>query len=348
MPHAEPCRAGLPSCLVYTGYIRPGRDAADIIAPFQDTHVTVTVPRDGEIQRWQRSATSVERPDKSSTDAKVFQERDERGWERTATGREKSPTSDIVFKCVDTGSAVVVGARATEEDGEQERGPSVALSDLNPLTARVKEEEPVEANSAHGICVPEVARPAPSRQEGKGEDIQPPSDYSVDRSKHGEVHGGVVDARRVSAMTLQGGAGKVGNDDGYEGNGDIEQAPRDLAVSGGMHSRLLLDTTARRPQVCVPLVGVGDSGCIGMIGVQGFSSGVIIDDSDWRDWFAARMSPFDRDENRAVKRLKLVRPRGLPTRGKLDNVPSGIAAKVVYGSVEKVIRKRGMPLYAVM
>lgn len=102
-----------------------------------------------------------------------------------------------------------------------------------------------------------------------------------------------------------------------------------------------------RPQVCVPLTGVGDSGCIGMVGVQGFATGAVVNDEDWRDWFAARMVPLRKGEHRAVKRIKLVRPRVLPAQGRLENVPSGTAARVVYGSVERISSKRGRPMYTV-
>lgn len=339
------------------GYVRPGRDAADVIAPSKGTHVTATVPRDGEAQRWHNSSsvttTTVEPPDKSNTHVKGFQEWDRCSWEWTATGKETSPTSDVLFKCVDTGSAVVIGPTATtttEEGEEEERRPSVTLSGGNSSTARVKEKKPVEENSDHGMCPPEVIRPSSSLQETKGGgSVHPPSNYSTDQNSNDDVQGRVVvGVRRVSTTAPQGSAGKTGSDEGDEGSDDLEeQAPLAVAVPRGMPSGLFLDTDARRPQVCVPLVGAGDGGCIGMIGVQGFSSGVVIGDSDWRDWFTARMSPFKRNDNRAVKRLKFVRPRGLPTLGKLDNVPSGTAARVVYGRVEKVTRKRGLPLYGV-
>lgn len=129
---------------------------------------------------------------------------------------------------------------------------------------------------------------------------------------------------------------------------DVSEKPRLFTSSDNLAGGLevALGNTAR-PQVCVPLFGTGDSGPIGILGAQGFSSGLLIDDDSCREWFAARMAPLDDGDNRRAKRLKLVRPRGLPSLGKLKNVPTGTAAKVVYGVVDNISLKRAMPIYSV-
>lgn len=103
-----------------------------------------------------------------------------------------------------------------------------------------------------------------------------------------------------------------------------------------------------RPQLCVPLAGAGDAGCIGVIGALGFGRGAAAaGDAGWREWAAARAAALDAGDGPAVKQLRLVRPRRLPGAGKLEGAPDGTAAKAVFGRVERVYLKRAIPLYAV-
>ena len=105
--------------------------------------------------------------------------------------------------------------------------------------------------------------------------------------------------------------------------------------------------TAVHPQLCVPLMGTGDSECIGVIGAHGFKTSNVIKSNEWCEWYAERVNAIDKAESRVVKRLKLIRPRGIPKIGSLEIVPKGTAAKVVYGSVEKIAQKRDIPKYSV-
>ena len=323
------------------------------------------VRRDGGVQ-----IKASPRPEQSATtafvggidagaDATPARQDEEHSWEGTATGSGQLPNPDIVFKCVDAETAVVVGSTAEEREGrfvgdacsgETSAGDDSdkqALQDQLSTVPALRDEKEASPNSTP------VSRPRPG-------DCQ-----HMDEAKSVATAGGMALATSNRAAVATAGDR---NGEGTKENDDLQHPalptltsptqvqqesplsppspPPGIAV-GSRKSTQATAAEAVRPQVLVPLTGAGDSGCIGMIGVQGFTTGALVDDDDWRDWFVQRMKPLNRGENRNVKRLRLVRPRGLPDKGRLEHVPTGIAAKVVYGSVEKISRKRGMPVYSV-
>ncbi|CAM9411475.1 unnamed protein product, partial [Laminaria digitata] len=351
----------LTSCLVYVGFVRPGQNAADIVCPWRGNNASISkntlisLRRNGEVHDDQNisAKTAAKGPPSCSaaTRADVDRRRDiaklgedRCHWECTSIGNGYSPNPDIVFKCVDAGLAAVVGAAV--ERRERRLG-DTAVSDLPAPTEGSGEPRNENAKGDDGKVQLQATPSKACRheEENKREDLIQPERY-------------VDDNNTLDDTGISSGGNDADDDDNLQtssssdlsrrnNNNSNEQPPQTVdAAKNSRKTGLALDPAAR-PQVCVPLTGVGDSGCIGMVGVQGFGTGAVVDDEDWRDWFAARMTPLRKGEHRAVKRLKLVRPRVLPTKGRLESVPSGTAARVVYGSVEKVSSKRGMPVYTV-
>lgn len=302
---------------------------------------TTVVRRNGEVQGWATRAVEHQSSgaEEDANSPKLTLEEGEREWERTSNGNGQLPNPDIVFKCVDAGTAVVLGV------DERHRNLSV-LSDTASSTS--EESGSLVVNRVDCEVEASEALPIPSSsQEAKRKDLQSQSPTDADsgarRKADAPGYSNNANGEPLVAGNIEGG------DTEYHRkvfSGSAGQTNTPVVVDGSPQSALIHDTT-RRPQVCAPLIGSGDSGCIGIIGVQGFTTGITVGDDDWQDWFAARIGPLYRGEHRAVKRLKLVRPRGLPTRGKLENMPSGTAAKVVCGSVERVSHKRGVPVYTV-
>ncbi|CAM9405552.1 unnamed protein product, partial [Choristocarpus tenellus] len=95
-----------------------------------------------------------------------------------------------------------------------------------------------------------------------------------------------------------------------------------------------------RPLVWVPLAGVGDADCIGVLGARGFSSGFTVADESWRKWCAVRMAPVEGGDPLEAKQVRLIRQRALPEQGRVGDIPAGTASKVVYGHIARVTRKR--------
>lgn len=346
------------SCLVYVGFVRPGQNAADIVCPWRGKSALISVRRNGEVHDPNRASTATKRhPSSSPLDVDrgdiVLAGEDRCHWESTSIGNGYSPNPDIVFKCVDAGLAAVVGA-AVERRMQQRLGGT--LPDVPELT-----EAPGDSRNESAKGGEVQVQPTPSipygHQENKREPFfrpERPIDGDAETQQSAAEDTFVETSTTKDNHTLDDtaiGSGRSDADDcrqtsSSDSRRDGSHQPHADAATGSRKSGLALDPAAR-PQVCVPLAGVGDSGCIGMVGVQGFATGAVVDDEDWRDWFAARMAPLRKGENRAVKRLKLVRPRVLPAQGRLESVPSGTAARVVYGSVEKVSSKRGRPVYTV-
>lgn len=329
--------------------------------------MNATVRRDGEVQVQpashihQRVKTAVDAqqqlvdradPPDESTPA---EHEKERGWELTSTVCGQLPSPDILFKCVDAETAVVVGSAADEREGgvpggaclEKNLASSTAAADETSMRANPDNSEGAQASQEQSS----ILHTSPHDEETRRQDHLKPDLLSGNREGDG------ARARGSATTSIESdGAVPFTDNSKEEGRAGVNVSPSISAMefpqgTQPSGSRQLNDEDPGpetvRPQVCVPLAGAGDSGCIGMVGVQGFSTGRLIGDDDWRDWFMHRMEPLNRGENRNVKRLKLVRPRGLPDKGRLEHVPTGIAAKVVYGSVEKISRKRGMPVYAV-
>lgn len=348
------------SCSLFVGLVQPGRNVTEVVCPSPGArNVEALVRRGGDVQI--KASPRAEHGDNitpvhgidAGADATSARQDKEPSWERTATGSGKLPNPDIVFKCVDAETVVVVGSTAEDREG---RFIGDACSDkistgadpdkqTSAVPASLDENDP----SQNGI---RIWRPHPDGFQHKD-----------DTQSVASEEGAVSTATKRAAVTVAG--GRTGernepNDDQHptlptmtsptearqEPPLSPPSPPPGVAV-GSRESNQGTAAEAVRPQVLVPLTGAGDSGCIGMIGVQGFTTGALVDDDDWRDWFMQRMKPLNRGENRNVKRLRLVRPRGLPDKGRLEHVPTGIAARVVYGSVEKISRKRGMPVYAV-
>ncbi len=320
--------------------------------------MNATVRRDGEVQvqpashKHQRVKTAtdvqqqlVDDPNPPDESAAAEHEK-ERGWELTSTVCGQLPNPDIMFKCVDAETAVVVSLAIDEREGGL---PGGACPEKNSASSTAAADE-------IGMRVnPDDSKGARAAQEQSSILHTSPHDEETRRHDHLKSDAG---ARGSATTSIESGAAVPFTDSSNEGRADVNIDPSisTMEPPQGTHvqppgSRRLNDEGPGpepvRPQVCVPLAGAGDSGCIGVVGVQGFSTGRLIGDDDWRDWFMHRMEPLNRGENRNVKRLKLVRPRGLPDKGRLEDVPTGVAAKVVYGSVEKISRKRGKPVYAV-
>eukprot|EP00752_Nemacystus_decipiens_P007665 g6853.t1 len=280
---------------------------------------------------------------------------DEHSWEHTATGSGKLPDPDIVFKCVDAERAVVVGSTV---DQREERFIGNACSD-EISTQADSDKQPLQDHFSPSFDETEESK--------KSNIISRPNPHGHQHKR--DAHR-VASASGTESTATEGHPVPVAGDRKRERNAeDDDQHPTLLrtmsrkeaqqqpslsppsptpgAAVASLESAQGTAAEAVRPQVLVPLTGAGDSGCIGMIGIQGFTTRVLVDDDSWRDWFMKRMKPLNRGENRNAKRLRLVRPRGLPDKGRLEHVPTGIAAKVVYGSIEKISLKRGMPVYAV-
>lgn len=329
------------SCNVYVGFVRPGRKSVEVICPSEGKHITATIHRNGEMQGWPSSTpekinTTAEQDIKAS---EMKTEQEKLSWEGTSIGAERSPTAEIVFKCVDSRTSVVVGAAMEKREGRPDGMLCVPAS-----PSKEDNESSAVTSAGGGVITLEVQNSA------KLAELESAIPSGFTNTKQGRAGSDVVSTAVECGIPT---ASKNGND--ADDGDDRQSIPSALQRStqltkpiaeASRKSDIMLDTAAR-PQVCVPLEGTGYSGCIGIIGVQGFSTGRVVDDDEWRDWFALRTKPLERDQNRAVKRLKLVRPRELPTRGKLQNVPSGTAAKVVYGTVERIKRKRRGPAYSV-
>lgn len=347
------------SCGIYLGFVSPGRNAADLMGRSGDRSVSVTLPRhDHDSDEIRRSnAGTRQRGTAKKPSESTFGET--REWASTSASG-MSPTADIVFKCVDTNSAVVVGA--APDEGQT---PDADRNEFGTANKALAGAQGLASAGGEGLLDP-PSLCAPSHDSRHKEINTEPG--SLPAKGRNATRGGLLDDRRTA--TVAGGRDTsfpTADVDSRRRSSffDLEQDTGTVTTSavrcvrGGEFGSLgnkergpSVDVV--RPQVCVPLVGTGDCGCIGVIGVQGFNSGIVIKDDDWRYWVAARLAPLDEDRgssgrssSRGVKRLKLVRPRGLPTRGKLENVPSGTAARVVYGAVERISLKRGVQMYAV-
>lgn len=366
------------SCTVFVGLVKPGRNAADVICPSSgDQHVNATVRRDGSAQRQgtsdeKQNATAVvaqeQRVDGADPGGASAEEKEEeeRGWERTSAGSRQTPNPEIVFKCVDAETTVVVGSTVEEREGRFIGGAcpnEASVSSAATVNEISTGTNPDNSTGARALQDEHSAVTTPLHEEEGRREKRKELAPSVDKGfEDDDIYyaGGARGATSAAAKSLAVTISDSGNGEEVVDDHDRHQ-PSSMPAS---HQPPTTTTTAGitadsrpssqafgaeevRPQVCVPIMGAGDSGCIGMVVVQGFTTGALIDDDSWRDWFVHRMDPLNRGENRNVKRLKLVRPRGLPKVGKLEHVPTGTAAKVVYGSVEKISRKRGMPVYAV-
>lgn len=344
---------------MYVGFVRPGQNAADIVCPWRGKSALISVRRNGEVQDPNRASTAAKtlsssaRFDVDRSDIALGGE-DKCHWERTCIGNGYSPNPDIVFKCVDTGVSAVVSA-AVERREQQRLGGTLPGV---PAPTEGSREACNEHATGEDIEVhPTSSKPCRHEQNERENAFQ--AERPIEGN--GETQQSTATNMLIETSTTK---GKKCLDDTAVSSGGSDtdhylqtsssdsrrdsshHQPHSDAAKNSRKTGLALDPAAR-PQVCVPLAGVGDSGCIGMVGVQGFATGAVVDDEDWRDWFAARMAPLRKGDNRAVKRLKLVRPRVLPAQGRLESVPSGTAAKVVYGSVERILSKRGVPVYTV-
>ena len=345
---------------MYVGFVRPGQNAADIMCPWRGRSALISVRRNGEVQDPNRLSTAAAKTRSSSARFDVDRSdvalggEDRCHWERTCIGNGYSPNPDIVFKCVDTGVSAVVSA-AVERLEQQRLGGT--LPGVIALTEGSREAHNENTTGEDVEVHPTSSIPC------RHEENERENTFQAERpiEGNGEAQQSAAANALIDTSTTKGkntfddtAASSGGSDpDDYLQTSSSDSRrdsshhqPHSNAAKDSRKTGLTLDPAAR-PQVCVPLAGVGDSGCIGMVGVQGFATGAVVDDEDWRDWFAARMAPLRKGENRAVKRLKLVRPRVLPAQGRLESVPSGTAAKVVYGSVERVLSKRGVPVYTV-
>jgi len=306
------------------------RDGGVQVKPGSNVHRRATTAIDS-----QQGLVDVATPPDESAAAELNKER---GWERTSIVSGELPNPDIVFKCVDAETAVVVGSAADEREGE--------------VPAEASPEESSASSTAAADETSMRANP------DENDDNRVAQDPLKSKNFSGSREGDSAGARGSTTTSIERVAAVMFTDDSKEGRVDVNTDPSVSTREFPQDTQLQPPGTRQlkdegpgsepvRPQVCVPLAGAGDSGCIGIVGVQGFSTGRLIGDDDWRDWFMHRMESLTKGQNRNVKRLKLVRPRGLPDKGRLEDVPTGIAAKVVYGSVEKISRKRGMPVYAV-
>ena len=289
-------------------------------------------------------------------EAAAAEQEEERGWERTSTVCGQLPNPDIVFKCVDAETAVVVGSAVDEREAEV---PGGACPEKRSVSSAGNADEasmgpnPGMSGSVGAMrgrdlgITPSLHDEGTTRQDHLKSKSMSGKGDSVGAEPGGPASTSVEHAAFTATDNTQAGGVDVNIDE--HPSVIATDSPQDMQwqPQGPRQPKEGSDPETVRPQVCVPLAGAGDSGCIGMVGVQGFSTGRLIGDDDWRDWFMHRMEPLNRGENRNVKRLKLVRPRGLPDKGRLEHVPTGVAAKVVYGSVEKISRKRGLPVYAV-
>lgn len=311
------------SCGVYVGLVQPGKNITDLIIPVEDENVVTKLARHGEIESQRSTAPEVKDQELASQNAL--------GGTCKSSGR-KFPPADIVFKCIDTETAVVMGA---VPDTEQKSDSTIDVKKVDTGLAGSGAESADEG-------VPHAARPSASSREHRNIRTEQGSSSSTAGVTNGEP------GMQMASVTAPDSIPVVASDEetSISSSSSDDPCPSALTVGPSRGSNAPGESTLR-PQVCVPLIGTGDCGCIGVIGVHGFRSGTVVQDDDWRDWFAARLAPLDRGDSRGAKRVKLVRPRGIPTRGKLGNVPDGTAAKVVYGVIERVSLKRGMPIYAV-
>lgn len=333
------------------------------------------VRRDGNVQtqaapyaEQSATTTAVDCIDPGADATSSAELEEERSWERTSTGNGQLPHPDIVFKCVDAETAVVVGSAVDEREGEKEGrfNGDVCPEEASVSRAASVDEISMGTNPGKQALQDPLSAVPSSLGEEEARQTNHLTSRSLPDSNHNRddaqcvasVRGAASTAATRVAVTVAGGrkgGGNEANDDQHPSLPAMispreswqqpplppPSPPAGIAVSSRQNAE------AVRPQVWVPLIGAGDSGCIGMIGVQGFTTGALVGDDDWRDWFMHRMEPLNRSENRNVKRLRLVRPRGMPDKGRLEHAPTGIAAKVVYGSVEKISRKRGRPVYSV-
>ncbi|CAM9191404.1 unnamed protein product, partial [Ectocarpus sp. 13 AM-2016] len=365
----------LTSCSIFVGFLKPGRTIAEVMCPSsRGQHAQATVRRDGEVRRQHpeakqqtltasivRQKQQQQQVDNADVTFNVgtMEQDEERPWERTSAGDGQLPNPDTVFKCVDTETAVVVGSAATE--GEERFVGGACAANVSTSTEAAVDEIGTKAINpkSRGADQDERTASTSSLQEGDAKREQASkSKPSVESCPATDDTGYATGAQRTASTNIKHNAERLTDDSQAEPEELQTKIPRRHETQSP--SPLPLGTAAAcrkpipgreseviRPQVCVPLVGAGDSGCIGMVGAQGFTTGALVGDDSWQDWFMHRMEPLNRGENRNVKRLKLVRPRGLPDIGKLEDAPTGTAAKVVYGSVEKISRKRGMPVYTV-
>lgn len=322
------------------GFVRPGRNVVDVTRASRGKHVTATVWRDGHVDGWQNGGDSSA-PRTTPPTCGTLEE--QRPWERTAAWTGKLPSSEIVFKCIDAGKAVVVRAALGEREEKQ-------VSDSAELAASDVE---IHQGGVESLGNDRIKREDTRHVFPENEDIQ----KGRARSHSNFVASGLSGSSMCGTDDRNMSNSSEGRDEtSYENRTqgltfapqDKTSAPPRSTPEFRQESEAIL-STASRPQICIPLVGAGDAGCVGIIGVQGFNTDgwTASVDAEDRDWLAHRMMPLDRDQNRAVKQLKLVRPRKLPIRGKLENVPTGTAAAVVYGTVEQVTRKRGSSTYTV-
>ena len=250
----------------------------------------------------------------------VGSEEGERWYEGTSTQRFQQPRSDVVFKCVDTGICVVIG---TTRD-KQERNQSNTSFHGGPIKLEMADKTNHMASSD-----------LETRVSGEG------YAESLHRSRENQQFGAVKKSiRRMK---------KERSD--YQHSESLKREEQNMSAdvldAGVSHGSSVASEMAVRPQLCAPLEGMGDSGCIGVIGAHGFNTNNVVGCHKWHDWLTSRVATLDRATSRSVERLKLIRPRGIPTIGKMENVPTGTAAKVVYGSVKRIAQNRGRTIYSV-
>lgn len=367
------------SCSVFVGLVRPGRNAADVICPTSgNQHENATVRRDGSVQRQdateeQQNSEAVvakeQRADSADPGGAVaaVEVEEERGWERTSAGSRQVPNTEIVFKCVDAETTVVVGSTVEEREGRfiggacPEEASVSSAATVDEISTATNPDNSTGVRSLqeeeHSAATTPLHEEEGKRKKRKKIESSVDNGYEDDDALYaGGAPGAISTAAKSVSVTISDSSNgeEVGDehDQHQPSSMPASHPPPPTATTTGITAGSRpptqpLGAEEVRPQVCVPIVGAGDSGCIGVVVIQGFTTGALIDDDNWRDWFVHRMDPLNRGENRNVKRLKLVRPRGLPEIGKLEHVPTGTAAKVVYGSVEKISRKRGMPVYSV-
>lgn len=336
--------------------------------------MNATVRRDGSVQRQAatnelQSATTTaavaqeQRADGADPPVAVaaVKQEEERGWERTSAGSGQLPNPDILFKCIDAETAVVVGSAVDEREGRFIGGAcpdEASVSTAAAVDALSMGTNPDSSDGDQALQEERSAATSAVHEEDTKREERHKFTSAVENCCDDDDASTAVKSVGITVADNSKGGGEDVDHDQHRSSsttaspaGMTHQPPQPPSppgiAAGSRPSTEVLGAEEVRPQLCVPIMGAGDSGCIGMVVVQGFTTGALVGDDNWRDWFMHRMEPLNRGENRNVKRLKLVRPRGLPDIGRLEDVPTGTAAKVVYGSVEKISRKRGMPVYAV-
>lgn len=311
------------SCDVYIGIVQPGKNVTEIIRAVKGENVIAELARHREIESKDKTVPQVKGQELGSQGVLGG---------TCKSSAPKYPSADIVFKCIDTEAAVVMGAvPETEQKSDSTIDAKSVYTSLAGSGADSADE-----------YVPQTARPSASSRENKN--MKTGEESSSSRA------GGTNDepGMQMVPVTAPDSTPVAARDEERSISNISRDNPCPSALMGGpSRGSNTPDESTVRPQVCVPLVGTGYCGCIGVIGVQGFRSGTVVQDNDWREWVAARLAPLEGDDSRGAKRVKLVRPRGIPTRGKFENVPDGTAAKVVYGVVDRVYLKRGMPAYEI-